>query len=89
VVNTAAGTHIKQTDPKAVTAIRIPASVLPAGATSTVPDVLRVSFVLKRVWLQPPDPRANPQLGGNSVLAIDPDGAQLVTRIGTKPPVAH
>jgi len=53
VVNRA-GTHIKTTDSKAVPALRISASVLPAGVTTNVPDLVRVSFVLKRVWIQPP-----------------------------------
>jgi hypothetical protein len=87
-VNTA-GTHIKTTDSKAVAAIRIPASVLPTGVTTNVPDVVRVSFVLTRVWIQPPDPRANPKLGTSSVLAIATQSAQLVTTLAPKSPAGR
>jgi hypothetical protein len=89
VVDTA-GTHIKQTESKAVTAIRIPArDVLPSGLPSTIPGVLRVSFILKRVWIQPPDPRGNPKLGDNYILAVEGDNPQLVTPIRTKAPAAQ
>lgn len=86
VINTA-GTHIKTTDSKAVTAILISASVLPTAVN--VPDILRVSFVLKRVWIQPPDPGTNPKLGNNSVLAIATESPQLMTKLVPKEPGAR
>jgi len=84
------GKQIKQTESKAVPALRIPArDVLANHATSSIPLVLRVSFILKRVWIQPPDPRAYPKVGNNAILAVEGDNAQLVTPIRTKAPAAQ
>jgi hypothetical protein len=52
-------------------------------------NVAREVRVPKRVWLQPPDPRANPKLGANSLLVIDPEGAQLLTKLAPKSPAAR
>ncbi len=84
VVDTA-GKQVKQTESKAVTALRIPArEVLPSGVTSSIPVVLRVSFIIKRIWIQPPDPGRYPKVGDNAILAVEGDNAQVLTPIPEK-----
>jgi hypothetical protein len=77
------GTRVPTRESKAIAAVNVPLTeeVLPTGQTGSTPDVVRVSFVLKRVWIQPIDPREHPKLAGNSTLAIQTDSPRLVTRL--------
>lgn len=77
-------------DSKAIGAVLIPLSdVVPTVGQANIPKVLRVSLVLKRVWIQPIDPRENPKLAGNSTFAIETQSPRLVTKLDVRPSPPH
>jgi hypothetical protein len=82
------GTRVTLRESKAIGAVQVPLTegVLPTGKTANIPDIVRVSFVLKRVWIQPIDSRENPRLAGSSTLAIQADSPRLVTTLDAQRP---